>query len=109
MISGSTRYARQLGFFGGLGATPGDSNRTWLEEKAGIDFTGTLKSAGGTGWTIGAAPSTILMMLIGAAAGVSRMDSHDTGPGGFVGPTITGALGGLLVASMMRGAANVGF
>lgn len=108
MISGSTRYARHLGFFGGLGATAAEGERNTLEKFTGIDLTGSLKASGGTGWTVGAAPTTILMMLIGAAAGVSMMDKHDGGSASFVGPAFKGALGGVLIATGMRAAGNLG-
>lgn len=66
MIPGSHRYMRGLG---ALGVTDAERQRTPAEKVLGIEATGSLKTSGGEGITIGAAPTTILSMLLGAGLG----------------------------------------
>lgn len=83
MISGSTRYARHLGFFGGLGVNV-ESNV--IEKATGLNIIPDDKG----GARISAKPTAILAALIGAAIGVKMADA-----------TKRGAIGGALVGGLL--------
>lgn len=100
MIPGSLRYSRQLGF---VGATAAEKERGFLERALGLDLTGSAKPSGGSGYTIGAAPSTILMGLIGAA-------SWSSFKGGIsVKNSMIGFVAGAGLATAMRFSSEIGF
>ena len=109
MISGSTRYARSLGFVGGLGAeSAAEAERTWTEKTFGVEVTGKPVFAGGSGLTIGATPSTILFsVFIGTMIAVANTKVNGIGSSTISGGVL-GALGGFVVISMIKGAGKMG-
>lgn len=102
MISGSTRYARRLGFFGGLGADA--QKRTPFERATGLDFSGQWAWMGGdgSGVTAGASPTTLLAGLLGAGLGVVLTK------GKFFKGSILGGVAGLVTAAAIRSAPSIG-
>lgn len=93
MISGSTRYARHLGFFGGLGAKVEENV---FEKATGLNF---IPEDGGIGkgLRISAKPSAIFGAILGASLGVmgSRPQSklQSAMIGSIVGGVLVSAIG----------------
>ena len=93
MRPGTLRYHRSLGF---VGATAAESSRNTFEKAVGLDFTGTPSAWGGSGVTVGAAPTTILFGVLGSAVWMSMKS-----PG--LGNAIVGFAGGAVLSTIMRG------
>lgn len=103
MISGSTRYARSLGFVGGLGdETPGLHTP---ERIIGVNFTGKPGWAeeGGQVWAK-LAPTTLIAIILGS--GIAVATGH--GKSNMFGRSMAGALIGAVVAVGSRTAAGWG-
>lgn len=102
MIAGSSRYARSLGFVAGLGEeTPAESARTPAERILGFDFTGKLKTSGGSGITVGMSPSTFVGALLGTMIGVALAKNK-------VGGALGGGIAGAIAATTLRAASHYG-
>ena len=103
MISGSTRYARSLGFVGGLGAGR-DRTPHPVEKALGVNFSGQWSAFGGDGSGVMAAatPTSLLLMVLGAGLGAALSK------GAFLKGSLLGGALGLLTATGVRGAEAIG-
>lgn len=104
MVPGSNRYERRIGY---VGETAAESQRNAIERITGLDFTGSLRPSGGSGWTVGAAPSTILLGIMGTVIGANMWRNKSGNM------TLTGAMLGFgvgaAISTLTKFAANVGF
>ncbi len=100
MQPGAHRYARSLGFVGGLGETAAERERTGFEKALGVDFTGSFVPAGGSGITVGVAPTTILLGLLGAGVGYSMKKN--------LGGALMGGIAAFVLVAGVRGVSALG-
>ncbi len=97
MISGSTRYARHLGFFGGLGAKVEENT---LEKALGVNW---IPDESGKGLRITARPSAIMGVILGATLG-----AFGSRPQSRLSSALVGGLAGGVAVSMIGWAKTEG-